>query len=67
MEEPTLVRAGWVATMMGFHNGNATTPDDLRAGYMTYVWLAEVIHDETGQNQLIEAYETRTGIRFPRD
>jgi NAD(P)-dependent dehydrogenase (short-subunit alcohol dehydrogenase family) len=85
------VQPGWVPTLMGFHDGNATTPDDLRAGYMTYVWLAEgledgtdvtggyffqskvdnnfnpIIHDETSQDQLMEAYETKTGIPFPRD
>ncbi|MEM1506185.1 SDR family NAD(P)-dependent oxidoreductase [Domibacillus sp. 8LH] len=85
------IQPGWVPTLMGFHNGNKTTPDDLRAGYMTYVWLAEgieegtdatgkyffqseedsnvnpVIYDEPSQDQLIEAYETKTGIPFPRD
>ncbi|WP_138470345.1 SDR family NAD(P)-dependent oxidoreductase [Poseidonocella sp. HB161398] len=34
------VRPGWVATLMGFHNG-PHAPDDLRAGYMTQVWLSE--------------------------
>ncbi|MEK3685037.1 SDR family NAD(P)-dependent oxidoreductase [Paenibacillus sp. FSL R10-2736] len=85
------IQPGWVPTLMGFHNGNTTTPDDLRAGYMTYVWLAEgieegtdvtgkyffqskedprvnsVIYDATAQDQLIEAYETKTGTSFPRD
>ena len=34
------VAPGWVPTVMGFHNG-PYAPDDLRAGYMTQVWLAE--------------------------
>ncbi|MBA2946999.1 SDR family NAD(P)-dependent oxidoreductase [Streptomyces sp. PSKA28] len=34
------VAPGWVPTMMGFANG-PYAPDDLRAGYMTQVWLAE--------------------------
>lgn len=34
------VAPGWVPTLMGFHNG-PYAPDDLRAGYMTQVWLAE--------------------------
>ncbi len=34
------VAPGWVPTKMGFHNG-PYAPDDLRAGYMTQVWLAE--------------------------
>ncbi|TCK89092.1 NAD(P)-dependent dehydrogenase (short-subunit alcohol dehydrogenase family) [Natranaerovirga hydrolytica] len=85
------IQPGWVATLMGFHDGNTTTPDDLRAGYMTYVWLSEgleegtdvtggyffqskvdnsfnsIIHDETAQDQLMEAYEMKTGIPFPRN
>lgn len=84
------IRPGWVPTLMGFHNGNATTPDSLRKGYMTYIWLAEgledgtdvtggyffqskvensfnsIIHNETMQDQLMQAYETKTGISFPR-
>ncbi|MGW1217300.1 SDR family NAD(P)-dependent oxidoreductase [Streptomyces californicus] len=34
------VAPGWVPTMMGFANG-PYAPDDLRAGYMTQVWLVE--------------------------
>ncbi|WP_187280341.1 SDR family NAD(P)-dependent oxidoreductase [Streptomyces sp. IB2014 016-6] len=34
------VAPGWVPTLMGFANG-PYAPDDLRAGYMTQVWLAE--------------------------
>ncbi len=34
------VAPGWVPTVMGFHNG-PYAPDDLRAGYMTQVWLTE--------------------------
>ncbi|MGW4227997.1 SDR family NAD(P)-dependent oxidoreductase [Streptomyces sp. NPDC004980] len=34
------VAPGWVPTKMGFANG-PYAPDDLRAGYMTQVWLAE--------------------------
>jgi NAD(P)-dependent dehydrogenase (short-subunit alcohol dehydrogenase family) len=37
------VQPGWVPTLMGFANGNTTTPDNLREGYMTQVWLAEGI------------------------
>jgi NAD(P)-dependent dehydrogenase (short-subunit alcohol dehydrogenase family) len=36
------VAPGWVPTVMGFHNG-PYAPDNLRAGYMTQVWLAEGI------------------------
>ncbi|WP_373520847.1 SDR family NAD(P)-dependent oxidoreductase [Aquiflexum sp.] len=85
------IRPGWVPTLMGFHNGNTTTPDSLRKGYMTYIWLAEgleegtevtggyffqskvensfnsIIHDETMQDQLMQSYETKTGISFPRN
>jgi hypothetical protein len=35
------IQPGWVPTLMGFANGNTTTPDNLREGYMTQVWLAE--------------------------
>lgn len=35
------VAPGWIPTLMGFHNGNTTTPDSLRDGYMTQVWLVE--------------------------
>lgn len=34
------VAPGWVATVMGFHNG-PYAPDDLRAGYTTQVQLSE--------------------------
>ncbi|MFC9915820.1 SDR family NAD(P)-dependent oxidoreductase [Streptomyces sp. NPDC059862] len=34
------VAPGWVPTLMGFANG-PYAPDNLRAGYMTQVWLAE--------------------------
>ncbi|MBO0145222.1 SDR family NAD(P)-dependent oxidoreductase [Agrobacterium sp. Ap1] len=34
------VAPGWVATVMGFHNG-PYAPDNLRAGYMTQVQLSE--------------------------
>lgn len=34
------VAPGWVPTVMGFHDG-PYAPDDLRAGYMTQVWLTE--------------------------
>jgi NAD(P)-dependent dehydrogenase (short-subunit alcohol dehydrogenase family) len=83
------IRPGWVPTLMGFHDGNTSTPDDLRKGYMTYIWLAgledgtdvtggyffqskeehnfnSIIHAELAQDQLMEAYETRTGISFPK-
>lgn len=46
------VAPGWIPTLMGFHNGNTTTPDSLREGYMTQVWLAEGIEpgsDVTGE------------------
>lgn len=35
------VAPGWIPTRMGFHNGNSTTPDSPRDGYLTQVWLAE--------------------------
>lgn len=37
------VAPGWIPTLMGFHNGNTSTPDSLREGYMTQVWLTEGI------------------------
>lgn len=46
------VAPGWIPTLMGFHNGNTTTPDSLRDGYMTQVWLAEGVEpgsDVTGE------------------
>lgn len=42
------VAPGWIPTLMGFHNGNATTPDSLRGGYMTQVWLAEGLEPGSG-------------------
>jgi len=40
------IRPGWVPTHMGFHAG-PYAPDDLRAGYMTYVYLAESLDNST--------------------
>ena len=40
------VQPGWVPTQMGFADGNTSTPDNLREGYMTQIWLAEAT--ETG-------------------
>ena len=56
------VAPGWIPTLMGFHNGNATTPDSLREGYMTQVWLAEGIQpgsDVTGEFLFHQQIETR--------
>lgn len=41
------VAPGWVPTRMGFANGNTTTPDELRDGYMTQVWLTEGKEEES--------------------
>ncbi|WP_196803365.1 SDR family NAD(P)-dependent oxidoreductase [Arthrobacter sp. 135MFCol5.1] len=55
------VAPGWIPTRMGFHNGNTSTPDSLRDGYMTQVWLAEGTEpgsDVTGEflfHQRVEA------------
>lgn len=56
------VAPGWIPTLMGFHNGNSTTPDSLREGYMTQVWLAEGIQpgsDVTGEFLFHQQIETR--------
>ncbi|BCW58625.1 SDR family NAD(P)-dependent oxidoreductase [Arthrobacter sp. StoSoilB20] len=42
------VAPGWIPTLMGFHNGNISTPDSLRGGYMTQVWLAEGVEPGSG-------------------
>ena len=55
------VAPGWVPTLMGFHNG-PYAPDDLRAGYMTQVWLAEGIEPAsqiTGEFLFHQEPETR--------
>jgi hypothetical protein len=47
---------------MGFHDGNSTTPDSLREGYMTQVWLAEGVEqgsDVTGEFLFHRRVETR--------
>jgi hypothetical protein len=49
-------------TLMGFHDGNATTPDSLRDGYMTKVLLAEGIEpgsDISGEFLFHQEVETR--------
>ena len=56
------VAPGWIPTLMGFHNGNATTPDSLRDGYMTQVWLAEGVEpgsDVTGEFLFHQRVESR--------
>ncbi|MCI1746731.1 MAG: SDR family NAD(P)-dependent oxidoreductase [Acidipropionibacterium sp.] len=56
------VAPGWVPTRMGFHDGNSTTPDSLREGYMTQVWLAEGVEqgsDVTGEFLFHRRVETR--------
>ncbi|MDR6438680.1 NAD(P)-dependent dehydrogenase (short-subunit alcohol dehydrogenase family) [Paenarthrobacter nicotinovorans] len=56
------VAPGWIPTLMGFHNGNTSTPDSLRDGYMTQVWLAEGIEpgsDVTGGFLFHQQVETR--------
>ncbi|MFJ4027546.1 SDR family NAD(P)-dependent oxidoreductase [Paenarthrobacter sp. NPDC089989] len=56
------VAPGWIPTLMGFHNGNTSTPDSLRDGYMTQVWLAEGVEngsDITGQLLFHQQVETR--------
>ncbi|WLQ05865.1 SDR family NAD(P)-dependent oxidoreductase [Arthrobacter oryzae] len=56
------VAPGWIPTLMGFHNGNTTTPDSLRDGYMTQVWLAEGVEpgsDVTGEFLFHQQVETR--------
>lgn len=56
------VAPGWIPTLMGFHNGNATTPDDLRDGYMTQVWLAEGVEpgsDVAGEYLFHRQIDTR--------
>lgn len=56
------VAPGWIPTLMGFHDGNATTPDSLRDGYMTQVWLAEGSEpgiDVTGEFLFHQQIETR--------
>jgi len=56
------VAPGWIPTLMGFHNGNTTTPDSLRDGYMTQVWLAEGVEpgsDVTGEFLFHQQIETR--------
>lgn len=56
------VAPGWIPTLMGFHNGNTTTPDSLRDGYMTQVWLAEGAEpgsDVTGEFLFHQHVETR--------
>ncbi|WP_269936713.1 SDR family NAD(P)-dependent oxidoreductase [Arthrobacter sp. HY1533] len=56
------IAPGWIPTLMGFHNGNATTPDSLRDGYMTQVWLAESAEpgsDITGEFLFHRQVETR--------
>jgi NAD(P)-dependent dehydrogenase (short-subunit alcohol dehydrogenase family) len=55
------VAPGWVPTVMGFHNG-PYAPDNLRAGYMTQVWLAEGIEPAsrvTGEFFFHQAPENR--------
>ena len=39
-------RPGWVPTRMGTHNG-PYAPDSLREGYMTQVWLAEGLEEDS--------------------
>ncbi|MFD1145999.1 Rossmann-fold NAD(P)-binding domain-containing protein [Saccharothrix hoggarensis] len=56
------VAPGWIPTLIGFHNGNTTTPDSLREGYMTQVWLAEAVEpgsDVTGEFLFHQQVETR--------
>lgn len=56
------VAPGWIPTLMGFYDGNSTTPDSLREGYMTQVWLAEGIEpgsDVTGEFLFHQQIETR--------
>ena len=56
------VAPGWIPTLMGFHDGNSTTPDSLRDGYMTQVGLAEGIDpgsDITGEFLFHQEIETR--------
>lgn len=56
------VAPGWIPTRMGFHDGNATTPDSLREGYMTQVWLAEGTDpgsDVTGEFLFHQQIETQ--------
>ena len=56
------VAPGWIPTLMGFHDGNSTTPDSLREGYMTQVWLAEGTEpgsDVTGEFLFHQQVETR--------
>ncbi|MCI1634603.1 SDR family oxidoreductase [Bifidobacterium sp.] len=43
------VTPGWVPTKMGFADGNTTTPDTLKTGYMTQVRLVEGEVAGTGQ------------------
>jgi NAD(P)-dependent dehydrogenase (short-subunit alcohol dehydrogenase family) len=55
------VAPGWIPTRMGFHNGNTSTPDSLRDGYVTQVWLAEGIEpgsDVTGEFLFHQKVET---------
>ncbi|MFJ5698704.1 SDR family NAD(P)-dependent oxidoreductase [Arthrobacter sp. NPDC093139] len=56
------VAPGWIPTLMGFHNGNTSTPDSLRDGYLTQVWLAEGVEpgsDVTGEFLFHQQVETR--------
>jgi len=56
------VAPGWIPTLMGFHNGNTSTPDSLRDGYMTQVWLAEGVEpgsDVTGEFLFHQQVEPR--------
>jgi NAD(P)-dependent dehydrogenase (short-subunit alcohol dehydrogenase family) len=56
------VAPGWIPTLMGFHNGNTSTPDSLRDGYLTQVWLAEGVEpgsDVTGEFLFHQQIETQ--------
>lgn len=56
------IAPGWIPTLMGFHDGNSTAPDNLRDGYMTQVWLAEGVEpgsDVTGEFLFHQQIETR--------
>lgn len=56
------VAPGWIATVMGFANGNTTVPDSLRDGYMTQVWLTEGVEpgsDVTGEFLFHQQIESR--------
>lgn len=57
-----VIAPGWIPTLMGFHDGNATTPDSLREGYMTQIWLADGTEpgsDVTGEFLFHQQVETR--------